>query len=65
MTSFGIVYFTYSCVLTSAVRAVMDGDLPVEKVGTCVVITMNRGENRFNNRFISAMHRALDVAERY
>jgi len=42
----------------------MGEDFPVEKVGTCIVITLNRGENRVNNSFISAMHRALDKAER-
>lgn len=39
-------------------------DFPVEKMGSCVVITMNRGENRTNNEFVWSMNRALDVAER-
>ena len=42
----------------------MGDEFPVEKVGSCIVITLNRGENRVNNSFISAMHRALDKAER-
>jgi len=42
----------------------MGEDFPVEKVGSCIVVTLNRGENRVNNSFISALHRALDKAER-
>ena len=41
-----------------------DDHFPVEKVGSCVVITMNRGENRVNGEFIQSMNRALDMAER-
>ena len=45
--------------------SVMDvNGFPVEKVGSCVVITLNRGENRLNDNFISSMQRALDIAER-
>ena len=39
-------------------------DLLVEKVGSCVVITMDLGENRLNANFLWAMHKALDEAER-
>ena len=39
-------------------------DFLVEKVGACVVITMDLGENRLNDNFIRAMHKALDTAER-
>ena len=40
-------------------------DFRVEKVGPCVVITMDLGENRVNSNFIRAFHKALDQAERY
>ncbi len=36
----------------------------VEKIGSCVVITMNLGENRLNTNFIRAMNKALDEAEK-
>ena len=35
-------------------------DLQVEKIGTCVVITMDLGENRVNANFVRAMNKALD-----
>ena len=37
--------------------------MEVEKVGSCVVIHMNRGENRVNPDFIAAFLEALDKAE--
>ena len=40
-------------------------DFQVEVVGSCVVITMDLGENRINNNFIRAMNKALDEVERY
>ena len=43
----------------------MDKGISVTKTGKCVVLTMNRGENRFNFEFIEAMNRALDKVERY
>lgn len=43
----------------------METGVKVEKVGRCVVIRMERGENRMNPEFIEAMNRALDKAERY
>ena len=39
--------------------------LRVEKSGRCVVIRMERGENRLNREFVRAMNQALDAAERY
>ena len=42
----------------------MAQDLQVEKIGSCVVITMDFGENRLNANFIRAMNKALDEAER-
>lgn len=36
----------------------------MEKLGPCVVITMDLGENRLNSNFCRAMHKALDEAER-
>ena len=42
----------------------MDSDFEVEKVGSCVVITMDLGENRLNSNFVRAMNKALDEAER-
>ena len=39
-------------------------DLKVEKVGPCVVITMDLGENRLNPNFCRAMNKALDEVER-
>ena len=39
--------------------------LRVEKNGRCVVIRMERGENRLNREFVRAMNQALDAAERY
>ena len=39
-------------------------DLLVERVGGCVVITMDLGENRMNPNFVRAMNKALDEAER-
>lgn len=44
--------------------AMEEKDFLVEKVGKCVVITMDLGENRINANFIRAMHKALDAAER-
>ena len=43
----------------------MADGIAVEKIGRCVVIRMERGENRQNMEFIEAMNRALDQAERY
>ena len=37
--------------------------MEVEKVGSCVVISMKLGENRLNPDFITAFHDALDKAE--
>ena len=42
----------------------MAADIRVEKVGRCVVLRMERGENRMNPKFIEDMNRALDKAER-
>lgn len=39
--------------------------MKVEKIGKCVVIRMERGENRQNMEFIDSFNRALDEAERY
>ena len=39
-------------------------DFKVEKLGPCVVITMDLGENRLNSNFCRAMNKALDEAER-
>ena len=39
--------------------------LRVEKSDRCVVIRMERGENRLNREFVRAMNQALDAAERY
>ena len=43
----------------------MAGEFEVSYVDRCVVIKMAWGENRLNPDFISAMHNALDKAERY
>jgi enoyl-CoA hydratase/carnithine racemase len=37
----------------------------VERRERCVVIRMERGENRLNREFMGAMNQALDAAERY
>lgn len=37
--------------------------MEVEKVGSCVVIHMNFGENRLSPAFLKAFHEALDKAE--
>ena len=37
----------------------------VERNDRCVVIRMERGENRLNREFVGAMNQALDAAERY
>ena len=37
----------------------------MEKIGSCVLITMDLGENRLNNNFVRAMSKALDEAEGY
>ena len=37
----------------------------VEKSDRCVMIRMERGENRLNKEFVQAMNQALDTAERY
>ena len=42
----------------------MEKDFQVEKIGSCVVITMDLGENRLNTNFVRAMNKALDEAER-
>ena len=39
-------------------------DFQVEKVGRCVVVTMDLGENRLNANFIRAFNKALDQAEK-
>ena len=39
--------------------------LRVEKRDRCVVIRMERGENRLSREFVRAMNEALDAAERY
>ena len=39
-------------------------DFKVEKIGPCVIITMDLGENRLNSNFCRAMNKALDEAER-
>lgn len=36
----------------------------VEKIDRCVMIRMERGENRLNKEFVQAMNQALDVVER-
>jgi enoyl-CoA hydratase/carnithine racemase len=38
-------------------------DFQVEKIGSCVVITMDLGENRLNNNFVRALNKALDEVE--
>ena len=38
--------------------------MELEKVGSCVVIRMKRGENRLNPEFVEAFNEALDKAER-
>lgn len=38
--------------------------MEVEKVGSCVVIRMKRGENRLCPEFLEALNEALDKAER-
>lgn len=43
----------------------MELGVRVEKVGRCVVVRMERGENRQNLEFIEAMNQALDKVERY
>ena len=43
---------------------VMEKDFRVERVGPCVVLTMDFGENRFNTNFLRALDKALDQAER-
>ena len=40
-------------------------DFQVEKIGSCVLITMDLGENRLNSNFVRAMSKALDEAEGY
>ena len=35
----------------------------VEKIGNCVVITMDHGENKMNSNYIRIMNKALDAAE--
>ena len=37
----------------------------VEKVDRCVVLHMERGENRVNREFVNVMNQAFDLAERY
>lgn len=41
----------------------LEKDFLVEKIGSCVVITMDIGENRLNRNFVRAMNKALDEAE--
>ncbi len=42
----------------------MEADFPVHKVGSCAVIALNRDENMVNTEFVTAMNKALDIAER-
>ena len=54
-------------VVREASSRVPDADIngiKVEKVDRCVVLRMERGENRLNGEFYSSMHKALDVVER-
>ena len=37
----------------------------VEKKERCVMIRMERGDNRLNKEFVGAVNQALDAAERY
>ena len=37
--------------------------MEVEKIGSCVVIHLNFGENRLSPAFLKAFHEALDKAE--
>lgn len=46
------------------VHAIWEMSMEVEKVGSCVVIRMKRGENRLNPEFVEAFNKALDKAER-
>ena len=39
-------------------------EIRVEKVGRCVIVRMERGENRLNPEFVEAMNQALDKVER-
>ena len=41
----------------------VDG-IKVEKAGRCMVIRMERGENRLNLEFLRSMNQVLDAAER-
>ena len=52
-----------SCNLKSKIK--MARKFEVSYVDRCVVIKMAWGENRLNPDFLSAMHNALDKAERY
>ena len=40
-------------------------NMEVEKIGSCVVIHLNFGENRLSPAFLRAFHEALDKAEGY
>ena len=42
----------------------MEADIRVERIGRCVMLRMERGENRMNPKFIEDMNQALDKAER-
>ena len=49
----------------SSSSSLEESGIKVEKIDKCVMIRMERGENRLNKGFIQAMNQALDVAERY
>ena len=51
--------------MISSSAITMAQGMKVEKIGKCVVIRMERGENRLNMEFIDSFNRALDEAERY
>ena len=42
-----------------------DGQVTVDFQGNVAILTMDRGENRFNMNFMDAMHEALDKVLRY
>lgn len=37
--------------------------MEVQKIGSCIVISIKLGENRLNPEFITAFHDAMDRAE--
>ena len=42
----------------------IDGEVTVSFHGNVAVVTIDRGENRFNLSFLDAMHTALDKVQR-